>query len=395
MSQPTQYTPTTDFSQQEASNASGRSTVNTAALDTEFANIEETLGQTLDNLKAIQRDDLKLADQIVDVYSLTRDVVNLIGGFRVRGLWEDATEYAVNDIATNDINMYVCVTAHTSGASFDGQYWKQFGYTSGPDAADAAVDAAASAADALASKNAAAASATASAASATASAGSASAASSSATAAANQASAAAASATAAANSVAEIAALESIPDQTGNAGKVLKTDGYVSSWGVALNSGTSINTTSGTAHDFTGIQSWVKRITIMLRGLSTNGTSGVVVRLGTSGGIQTNTYIGGTSGGQSSGSVMIGAWSSGIELVHGAGYTNPGDYVSGSITFNLINQAENAWSVTGTVFRYGSANVYDQIAGMVELTGSVTTIRITTLSGSDIFDAGQINIHYE
>jgi hypothetical protein len=45
MAQPTPYTPTTDFSQQEANNASGRSTVNTAALDAELANIEQTLDQ--------------------------------------------------------------------------------------------------------------------------------------------------------------------------------------------------------------------------------------------------------------------------------------------------------------------------------------------------------------
>ncbi|RXF07659.1 hypothetical protein EG878_17560, partial [Enterococcus faecalis] len=55
--QPTAYTPETDFSEQEATGASGRSTVNTAALDAELAAIEQTLDETLDNLALLQRDD--------------------------------------------------------------------------------------------------------------------------------------------------------------------------------------------------------------------------------------------------------------------------------------------------------------------------------------------------
>lgn len=382
MSQPTQYTPTTDFSQQEASNASGRSAVNTAALDTEFANIEETLGQTLANLKVIQRDDLKLADQIVDVYSLTRDVVNLIGGFRVRGLWEDATEYAVGDIATNDINMHVCVTAHTSGASFDGQYWKQFGYTSGPDAADAAVDAAASASDALASKNAAAASATASAASATASASSASASSSSATAAANQASAAAASATAAANSVAEIAALESIPSQAGNAGKVLKTDGSMVSWGSSPNSGTAVPSTSGTAIDFTGIPAWVKRITVMFAGVSTNGSSDVLVQLGDSGGVEVSGYLGSCNS-----KTLTAGFSDGMG---GASYVRHGAHI-----ITLLDAATNTWVCTTDIGRSDSAPTNTPGGFSKSLSGTLDRVRVTTANGTDAFDAGLINILYE
>jgi hypothetical protein len=152
MSQPTPYTPTTDFSQQEANNASGRSTVNTVALDAEFANIDTTLDQTLANLQLIQRDDGKLADLVTQLHTLSPEVLNLIGDFRLTGLWVVSTDYAVGDIATYDIYTYVCQTAHNSGLTFDGQYWKQFGFSGGGDAAQAA-------AESLASANAAAASA--------------------------------------------------------------------------------------------------------------------------------------------------------------------------------------------------------------------------------------------
>ena len=39
---------------------------------------------------------------------------------------------------------------------------------------------------------------------------------------------------------------------------------------------TAQNTTSGTSIDFTGIPSWVKRITVMFQGVSTTGSSQVL-----------------------------------------------------------------------------------------------------------------------
>jgi len=38
-------------------------------------------------------------------------------------------------------------------------------------------------------------------------------------------------------------------------------------------------TTSGTSKDFTGIPSWVKRITVMFNGVSTNGTNSPIIQL--------------------------------------------------------------------------------------------------------------------
>jgi len=67
--------------------------------------------------------------------------------------------------------------------------------------------------------------------------------------------------------------------------------------GVATNiyplvSGTSQASTSGTSIDFTGIPSWVKRITVMFNGVSTNGTSNKQIQLGDSGGFETTGYLG-------------------------------------------------------------------------------------------------------
>ena len=151
MAQPTPYTPTTDFSEQEAINASGRSTVNTAALDAELANIETTTDQICANLELLQRDDGKLQDLATELHTLSPEVLNLMGGFRLTGLWTASTAYALNDIATNGDYTYVCEEAHTSGLTFDGQYWVQFGFAGGGDAAQAAAEAQVSANEAAAS----------------------------------------------------------------------------------------------------------------------------------------------------------------------------------------------------------------------------------------------------
>ena len=127
MSQPTPYTPTTNFSQQEANNASGRSTVNTAALDAEFAGIDTTLDQTLANLQLIQRDDGKLQDNSVEIHTLGDDVLNLIGGFLLKGDWVASTAYVVNDLVFSGQYSYVCKTAHTSGLSFVDINWLRIG----------------------------------------------------------------------------------------------------------------------------------------------------------------------------------------------------------------------------------------------------------------------------
>jgi hypothetical protein len=210
MPQPPGYTPTTDFSQQEALNASGRSTVNTAALDAELANIETTLDATLGNLAQIQRDDGALKDTIVRVHTLSADVLGLMGGFKLRGAWQTATAYAVNDVVEESDYQYVCHVAHTSGGSFSGANWTKFGFINAGDAASYAASAEASKdAAALSASNAAASalSASGSASTATSAANSASSAQSTASSAASNAGISANAAAQSANSAAASAAL--------------------------------------------------------------------------------------------------------------------------------------------------------------------------------------------
>ena len=58
-----------------------------------------------------------------------------------------------------------------------------------------------------------------------------------------------------------------------------------------LISGTAVASTSGTSIDFTGIPSWVKRVTVMFSGVSTNGASLPQIQIG-AGSVQTSGYAG-------------------------------------------------------------------------------------------------------
>lgn len=152
--------------------------------------------------------------------------------------------------------------------------------------------------------------------------------------------------------------------------------------------GTSVNSTSGTAIDFTGIPSWVKKITVMFNGVSTNGASNTVIRIGSSGGIETTGYAGNC--------VNIGSTAAtysnlltGFETVQTGGATV---VQQGQIV--ISNLSGNIWVANGLVGRTDNT-FFGMVAGSKTLSGVLDRIRITTVNGTDTFDAGQINIMYE
>ena len=152
--------------------------------------------------------------------------------------------------------------------------------------------------------------------------------------------------------------------------------------------GTSQASTSGTVIDFTGIPSWVKRVTVMLSGVSASGASNLELRLGTSGGVEATGYSGTTSaiGGVSVGSSLH---STGFLITQG---TAGSSVRSGSIA--LVNISGNVWVANGVTGNSDGART-DHISGSKSLGGTLDRIRITTVNGTDTFDAGTINIMYE
>lgn len=157
----------------------------------------------------------------------------------------------------------------------------------------------------------------------------------------------------------------------------------------ALTSGTAQNSTSGTSIDFTGIPSWVKRITVMLNGVSTNGTSLFQIQLG-NGSVITTGYLSYASitggGGTTSNSATTG-------FLCTAGSGSAATLIYGSVVLSLVGS--NAWVASvGLGANIGGAFAMNG-GGSIALGGALDRVRITTVNGTDTFDAGSINILYE
>ena len=158
---------------------------------------------------------------------------------------------------------------------------------------------------------------------------------------------------------------------------------------LGITSGTAVASTSGTSIDFTGIPSWVKRITVMLNGVSTSGSALPRIQLG-SGSPTTSGYLGaqiGITAGQAVGGANI---SAGFDIQ--AFSPSASSLYSGAVTFTLTTG--NTWTGAGLVGQQASSSL-GVVAGYVPLAGVLDRVRITTVNGTDTFDAGTINILYE
>jgi len=148
--------------------------------------------------------------------------------------------------------------------------------------------------------------------------------------------------------------------------------------------------TSGTSVDFTGIPSWVKRLTVVFHTLSLSGNAYGLIQLGDSGGVETTGYTSTTNFLQ--GTLAAGGTFSstaGIALFNGANVNQ----LTGSVVFNNISS--NTWVATGTWNYSNLLNTTGWTAGDKTLSGTLDRIRITSDNGTDTFDAGSINILYE
>jgi len=115
--QPTRFTISVDFSDDEATGVAGRSTVRTAMLDALMAALKTTTDGICDNLALIQRDDGQILDQRVTIASLSTQVLALLSStaWAVKGGWVTTTAYKVGDVVLQGGIVYVCMVAHVSG----------------------------------------------------------------------------------------------------------------------------------------------------------------------------------------------------------------------------------------------------------------------------------------
>ena len=181
-----------------------------------------------------------------------------------------------------------------------------------------------------------------------------------------------------------------LPALTGQAGRFLRVNpgGTAVEFAQVFSLATAVASTSGTAIDFTGIPSWANRVTINFAGVSTNGTSSIIVRIGDAGGIETTGYS------DTLGVIEVTA----VKTIFsgGSGFTVgdmgvASDAVSGTVTLSRLTG--NAWTLAGVLRSQSQRTAFS--AGDKTLSDALDRVRITTFNGTDAFDAGTINISWE
>lgn len=136
--------------------------------------------------------------------------------------------------------------------------------------------------------------------------------------------------------------------------------------------------------DFTGIPSWVKRITVSFSSVATStGTSTYpLIQIGSSAGFETTGYL--------SGSIEIGL--GGRQFTSGFGI-NSGSVNAFSGHIVLTNVTGNTWAISGTTIRYSDTTGHIS-TGTKTLSGTIDRLRVTT-SNSAAYSSGTINVFYE
>ena len=158
-----------------------------------------------------------------------------------------------------------------------------------------------------------------------------------------------------------------------------------------LKSGTAVASTSGTSIDFTGLPSWIKRVTVMLKGVSTNGSSVLQIQIG-SGSVTTTGYVSTSS---------VSATNSGQYLYATTGFVlestgNAAASYNRNGVMQLFLLGSNTWAASGNIGGDSTVQLTNACAGSSPvLGGALDRVRITTVNGTDAFDAGSINILYE
>ncbi len=151
---------------------------------------------------------------------------------------------------------------------------------------------------------------------------------------------------------------------------------------------TAVASTSGTSIDFTSLPSWIKRITVMFSGVSTNGTSNMLVQIG-SGSVTTSGYNSAAAGCINGVVPAVAVSTAGFLMISDTAT----DVKNG--LFTIVAMGSNLYAASHTMGGDSTRDVCFWGGGSVTLSGALDRVRITTVNGTDTFDAGTVNILYE
>ena len=147
-----------------------------------------------------------------------------------------------------------------------------------------------------------------------------------------------------------------------------------------------VSASGSTSVDFTSMPSWINIITVTFRNISTVSNDNILVQLGTSSGVTTSGYVSTSIDFDGSGAVTTSSTSGFVFKV------NPGSNIING-TMIIAYTGSNAWVNNHTASI--NTNIMSVGGGTIALGGTLDRVRITTVSGTDAFDAGTLNVLYQ
>jgi hypothetical protein len=163
--------------------------------------------------------------------------------------------------------------------------------------------------------------------------------------------------------------------------------GSTGTYTVSASQTVSSTTITIVGQDFYNIPSTAKRVTVMFAGFSVSDTSSPLIQIGTSSGIETTGYIYTSMSVTNATTPGTTSYTTGF-AIRSFTAANP---ISGHMIITLVGS--NLW-----VASYNGKNDTNTVAmgaGDKTLAGTLDRVRITTVNGTDTFDAGSINIMWE
>ena len=148
---------------------------------------------------------------------------------------------------------------------------------------------------------------------------------------------------------------------------------------------TSVGT--GSTYDISGIPTGTNRITLALEGVSTSGSSRILLQLGDSGGIENTLYVGALTESSSASS----NWVNGT-----AGAILPGATANskryGNITILRQNPTSFLYTITASIYAEdGTSGFVGTTVCHKGLNTDLISLRLTTVGGTETFDNGTVN----
>lgn len=179
-------------------------------------------------------------------------------------------------------------------------------------------------------------------------------------------------------------------DRNANTGFVFRAGGTGadSAYSAQTGAATAIVSTSGTNLDFTtGIPAWARRLKVVFQGVSTNGTNNILIQIGNTT-FTTTGYLGSCSSIPNAANPANTSFTAGFGINSGSA----ANVLHGVLEIDLLNAGN--YVAKGVFSASNTGNIF-AVGGSLALGAVVDRVRVTTVGGTDTFDAGLVTVTWE